>query len=147
MHDYIEDRFKDQLAYYDKKATSYRKKYCRLSVALVFLTPLPMFVLSFVHLDWWLTLSFAASSYIGTILSSLMNLFRYHDLWTSYRGTEQQMRREEAHYQTKTDVYANSELTDEGRLSLFVNRCEELMAQERSKWLDRIQQQDLQNKL
>ncbi|WP_126992225.1 DUF4231 domain-containing protein [Thermosipho globiformans] len=138
--DYLEKRFEDQRKYYDKKASLYKKKWEFYSIILVILSPIPLFVLTFVELAWYFKLIIAIASYLSTIFGSLLTLLKYREQWLYYRTTEQELLREYYHYKTLTGPYKDQE---ENTFKLFVERVESLLAQERSKWLDYIQQQDL----
>jgi len=143
--EYIEKRFEDQRKYYDKKALQYQKRWIRLNIITVLLAPIPMVILSFVSIPLWARLVLVSASYLATVLSSLLSLLKYRELWITYRSTEQEMLREYYHYKTGTKAY--EEINDQQeRFKLFVTRIEEIMAQERSKWLDLIQQQDITTK-
>jgi len=142
--DYIRERFNDQKNYYDRKAIKYQKKWLNLSIIVILLTPIPIVVFSFISTPWYITLLVVGSSYFMTVVGGILNLLKYRELWLSYRAIEQQMLREYYHYKTQTGNYAFED--DNKRFKLFVERIEQLMAQERSRWLSDIQQQDLSKK-
>jgi len=142
--DYIKERFKEQLCYYDRRAKKYQRYYQIMCILIIIISPIPMVLLSFADLEFIPTLIIVLASYLTTILSSIVNFLKFHDFWISYRSTEQELRREYVHFLTETGEYKN--LNHEQRMKLFITRCEELMGQERSKWLDKIQQQDLSSK-
>ena len=144
IDDYIKERFEDQRNYYDEKAIKYQKKWIRLNIALVLLAPLPIVVFSFISVPWYLTLLVVGSSYLTTVIGGILNLLKYRELWLSYRTTEQQMLREFYHYKTHTGNYR--EENEQKRFQLFVERIEQLLAQEHLHWSSDIQQQDLSKK-
>jgi len=139
---YERDRFQDQRNYYDKKATRYQRKWLAFSIIIVLLSPVPLVVLSFVELPMVAKLIILGTSYAATVLGSLLSLLKYRELWISYRTTEQEMLKEYYQYKTCTGAYSGIQNKEE-RFRLFVERIEGIMAQERSKWLDYIQQQYL----
>jgi len=138
--EYLEKRFDDQRKYYDQRASLYKKKWERLNIILVILSPVPLVILSFVELPWYFKAIIAASSYLSTIIGSILTLLKFREQWLYYRTTEQELLREFYHYKTLTGPYKDQ---GENAFKLFVERVESLLAQERSKWLDYIQQQDL----
>ena len=142
---YEKERFQDQKNYYDRKAVKYQKKWLLLSVIIVLLSPIPLVVLSFVELPITAKVVILGVSYLSTVFGSLLSLLKYRELWISYRTTEQEMLKEYYQYKTGTGAYAGIG-DDEERFKLFVERIEGIMAQERSKWLDYIQQQYLPGK-
>ena len=68
------------------------------------------------------------------LMTGLQRLFKFGDLWTMYRATAEDMKREKSYYKAAIRDYKN--LDDDERRSVFVERIEEILAQESAAWVE-----------
>ena len=75
-----------------------------------------------------------------SLMTGLQQLFRFKELWTTYRATAEALKRELNYY--KADVHDYSEKTEEQKRTVFVDRTEAILAQENALWVVAQQSQD-----
>ena len=67
-------------------------------------------------------------------MRGLQGLLKFGDLWTMYRATAEALKREKSYYNAALRDYKN--LDDDDRRSVFVDRIEEILAQENAAWIE-----------
>lgn len=129
--DYINERFNSSIKWYDKEAGKAKTSYLRLRLVAVIggaLVP----VLINIELPY-LQLVTTVISLLVLLAVSIDSVFHYGEQWSSYRSTEQFLRREYYLFTVNEGPYRA--LDDELSFQLFVERIEEAIAAENSSTL------------
>lgn len=131
IHKYM-NRLNDQINWYDSKSQKYKKRYHWLTkISLCVSASIP-FLINLIADFPYMTLIISALSVISVILTGFESLNNYHDLWTKYRITCENLKREKIFYETKTGPYSNDATSQ--ALEILVHRCEEYMGNENLYW-------------
>lgn len=131
IHTYM-DRLDDQINWYDSKSQIYKKRYYVLTgINLCISASIPFLINLIVNLNY-MTLIISALSVINVIVTGLESLHSNHDLWTKYRITCENLKREKIFFETKTGPYSTDSTSQQ--LDLLVHRCEEYMGNENLYW-------------
>ena len=64
-------------------------------------------------------------------VTGLLSLYKFQEIWTTYRTTCESLRREKFLYLTRTDPYI-----EKNAFNLLVQRVEALLAKENSSWVE-----------
>lgn len=127
IEQYRERRLKPQIDYYDKKSIQNQKRFYLFSVIDLTLTALvPVASLSSHN-------GIAALLGAGaTIASGILLLYKHKDLWTKYRFICETLKTYEIKFDNRIGNY--STLSDDDAIKLFIESCEQLMANEHDEW-------------
>ena len=126
---YLKTRYKDQIAWYDKKAIWSHKAYRSFQWTAIILSALTP-ILIIVGEGWirWLAVGIAALVAIST---TALKTFKYQENWISYRTTCETLRKEIHFYEAGIQGYD----TAEDKEALFVERVESLISRENTLWV------------
>jgi len=131
---YLQERYFDQVNWYDGKAGKNQKLYIIFQwglIVLAALTPVMVALSSkFPNAPWfdWIPI---ISSALVAILGSSLKTFRYQENWINYRATCELLRKEYYLYQAGVDEYESATNKD----SLFIDRIETIIARETNAWV------------
>jgi len=129
--EYLENRYKNQLEYYDKAATKNQKRYKLFQWLLIILSATTP-ILAALQLNWGdLQIPVVIISSVVAILTTGMKTFQYQELWVSYRTTMEQLKPELYYYNFNAGPYAEEGVNKE---KLFVARAEAIMSKEQKGW-------------
>lgn len=127
--DYIKDRLLGQQKYHSKKATKYKKLY-------YFFTVIGLIMSLSIPIVSTLTVSGNAMKIITAILgalvslcSTLLTVFKFQELWLSYRNTSESLKQIGYLYKTKTSPYNKDDAFER-----LVLDCESLLNDNRNLW-------------
>ena len=135
--DYLKDRLYDQIDWYDKKATTYKKLFCRLrAFEIIIAASIP--VLYYLPSVKQYIPFFAA---IITILAGIASLMKFHDNWVLYRMTCESLKYEKFLYLTGTEPY-----NTENKLAVLVTKVENILSSERILWKRKIVSENINDK-
>jgi hypothetical protein len=124
-------RLNDQLDWYDRKSVSNQRWYRRIQGAqLILAAAIP--VVAFLPVDGT-KLATAVLGALVAILAGLQQLGQFHNNWTSYRSTAEQLKHEKYLFLAASGPYRNLETAD--ALKLLSERVEELISTEHAKWV------------
>lgn len=127
IEQYRERRLKPQIDYYDKKSIQNQKRFYLFSVIDLTLTALvPVASLSS-HNG-----VAALLGAVATIASGILLLYKHKDLWTKYRFICETLKTYEIKFDNRIGNY--STLSDDDAIKLFIESCEQLMANEHDEW-------------
>lgn len=134
---YLEDRYYDQIRWYDEQAAWNKRMYQRLQWGLiVFAAVTP--VLIEVGLDLVETKVFGRAATITAlvvaVLSSALKAFKYQENWINYRTTCETLRKEKHFYTAGIGAY--SKVDD--REAVFVDQVEAMISRENTLWLREV---------
>ncbi len=142
---YMEHRWYSQWAYFDKRASESKRRYQYLQLVIgvgSVIVPVLVGIQG-------LTEEARNILYLGTvtislgvaIATALENVFKHGDNWRSYRQAAEDMKQEKSLYDVKAGRYADNPKP----FMRFVERCEEIMAQQNGRWIQSTEQQQLQS--
>ena len=141
--EYVENRYKKQMAYYVNIASKNQKKYKLFQWILIILsavTPVlaAMNGLTVSHAEQIYTIGsqvlqilLVVVSSIVAILTTGLKTFQYQDLWVNSRATYEQLKPEIYYYEFNIEPYAATGVDNE---SLFVSRVEAILSAEHLQW-------------
>lgn len=140
---YIEERYKKEIDWYDKKSKHNQRVYKRLQVISIVLTSLsPVLVLlTYLLSDLWVAIITVIISIIITIVTSFNRTFKYYDIWINYRTICETLKKEIYLYEAKIDEYEKAE----DAKSLFVRRVESLISRENTLWISSYKSEEKVN--
>ena len=131
---YLQDRYFDQINWYDKKSMSNQKWYNILQWGLIVLAALtPVLVAIQPYLKTYPSLKWlpVTTAVAVAILSSALKTFHFQENWINYRTTCETLKKEVFLYQANVGEYERVADKDQ----LFVERVEELISRENTLWI------------
>jgi hypothetical protein len=141
---YMEHRWNSQWSFFDKKATENKNLYHRYqriigvgSVAvpvLVGINPVDNLARDLLY---FLTVAISLSV---AIAAAIENIYKYGDNWRSYRQAAEELKQEKSLYDARAGRYS----TPAKPFTSFVERCEEIMAQQNGRWVQSVEKQQTQ---
>jgi hypothetical protein len=130
---YLKQRWQSQWLWYDKKAAENKNKHQLLQVVIgvgSVAVPVLLGIEALRTYAVWVSLVVAAAA-------SIENVKKYGDNWRSYRRAAENLSREKSLY----DVNAGPYRTAKKPFARFVERCEEVIAQQNGQFYQREDQQ------
>lgn len=138
---YVNDRYCDQINWYNKKSKHNQSAYVKLQWMLIVssaMTPV-LIAISFGLSEYsylkWISIIIAV---IVTITSSVIRIFKFHENWITYRTTCETLKKELHYYNADVGEYYNNK----DKESTFVQRVESLISQENTLWLNISKRED-----
>jgi hypothetical protein len=126
---YLEQRYEDQINWYDKKSIVNQKMYRRFQWSVIILSAItPVFVAIVPETTRWPAVAISAIVAIGT---TALKTFKYQENWINYRTTCETLRKEIYFYNACLGNYSDAEDPE----VLFVERVESLISRENTMWL------------
>jgi hypothetical protein len=131
---YLEERYLDQVRWYDQKSLWNQRWYIRLQWGLIILSAFTP-VLVVIHLTTlpqhyllnWLPV---ITSVLVAILASSLKTFEFQENWANYRTTCETLKKEIYLCRASVGVYVGAS----ERETLFVERVEALISRENTLW-------------
>lgn len=129
--DYLKQRVKDQLDWFERKSAWNQKWYKRLKLAvIVFSVSIPLLV-GFVEADMdWLKIGIGILGIIIAGIEGALSLYKFQDNWIQYRATAEALKRETYFYKTNSGEYRQAQAP----FPLFVERIEAIIEGDTSNW-------------
>ena len=131
---YVEDRYVDQVNWYDGKARENQTKYRRLQWVLIILAAMTPALIE-LDLNELIGKGFGhlatVTAGVVAILTAAMKTFKYQENWINYRTTCEALRREKYYLDGAIGEYKNTA----NKEALFIERAEGLMARENTLWI------------
>lgn len=128
---YLTERVEDQYQYYSNAAARAKRKFRVIRLSEIILAACIPFLSALidVHTVHDMRLVVGLIGLLVTILSGSLMLFKYQDLWVTYRATAEAIKAEQYLFLTRSGHYG-------GRNSqqLFVERIESLLSEESQQW-------------
>lgn len=129
---YIKERLIAQINWYDKKSIHNQKVYTRLiRFSIIMSGSIPVLTV-FADLYWIMKVIISVFSAVVTIISSIIAMSNYKELWNEYRKNCEMLKSCLYLYFTRQGIY--KELTDEEAFCELVTICEEKFVEEFDKW-------------
>lgn len=132
IRNYIDNRLLGQIEWYDKKSAIYQKKYKKWTIASAVLSAIiPILTLA---LEYSVVFKFAIAiiSSIVSVISSILTLNKYKELWVQYRTNCEILKSVLHRYYTRTGEFNSSE--DHENFKSLVTSCENYLTKEFSTW-------------
>ena len=127
--DYIKNRLEDQIQWYSKKSTRYKKLSYMIRATEIIIAGL---IPALFH--WSLIKGIIPFlSAIVAILAGLIALFKFQETWISYRTTSESLKHEKYLYFTKVSPYDK-----ENSFEILVKTVESIISKENSLWKQKI---------
>ena len=129
--EYLKSRLCDQIRWYSRKSSRY-KKYFYTARTLEILLAGSLTALSCTpYLKTSILIPLLSFSIV--IIASLLALYKFQELWISYRTTSETLKHEKYLFETKTAPY-----NKENRFNLLVENIEAIISSENSIWKQKI---------
>lgn len=135
--DYPKERLEDQIDYYNNSSKRNQRKYKYLKLAEIVCAasiPVGIGLAELVgNVPFWPAALRGLSAALGAlvaVVSGAMAAYKYQENWLAHRTTCEMLTHEKYFYETGCGPYQGAE----DRLSLLVNRVEELISQENTNW-------------
>lgn len=132
FNDYLENRYLDQINYYEKASAKNQKKYKNCQWLLIILSTLTTLLAAVKTIgDYDMQYFIVVSAASVTILTSALKTFQYQELWVNYRTTIEQLKPEIFYYKFDSGEYGVPGIDKE---KLFVTRVESILNKEHDVW-------------
>jgi hypothetical protein len=132
--EYFSERVLDQINWYDKKSSYYKRWFMRLKVFEIFLALMIPFLTAYITTE---SLSLKVTvGLIGVLVaavSSIITLFKFQENWIQYRTVAESLKHEKFLYTTKAGPYK-----EDSSFPIFVERFESYISKENSQWASYI---------
>lgn len=128
---FVIKRYEGQREWYSKKANSYKKITQLVSVAIVIMSVILPVATSVLPPEWkyrWFPVALSLGIGLATGISGV---YRWRELWISYRATEEALKREYSYYYVRAHGYAEAD----DPVAMFASRIEEILSDEHTKWV------------
>ncbi len=130
--DYLTRRVDDQIAWYSEKGSWNQRWYKRLrAVEIVCAAAIPLLVGFVADQTLSLKVTVGLLGFVVAIITGIVTLYRFQENWVQYRATAESLKHEKFLFLTRVGPYAVAE-----PFPLFVQRIEQLIAQENSSWAE-----------
>lgn len=142
MLGYSSNRLAQQIEYYDKRSSRFKRWYFGLSILnIIVLALIPVISLgadSFPAVRVTVALLGAGAA----IITSSLNLLKFKENWLEYRYTCEALKAEREKHEYQAGDYKGLKFDEAD--ALLVERCEAIMTAEHSTWSTRMKQADPQ---
>ena len=125
---YLEERYNNQVKWYDEKSKLNQKIYKFLQWIIIILTAItPILIL---QREYYINIIAAVLAIIVAISAGSQKAFNYQENWINYRTTCEVLKKEYFFYTNKVQGYENA-VNPEG---LFIERVESIISKENVYW-------------
>lgn len=130
---YLTERFEPQYEFYNKKAKESRYRFLSFQIIIIVVSAI-IPIVNIEGIGSEPEIRIASSILAGTvvILTSLIQLLKSHETWIIYRSTAEALLGEKFIFIHGAGLYSN--LTEDRRKTKFVERVEEIISQEGTKY-------------
>lgn len=107
---YIQNRLLVQINWYDKKSSQMQIKYKRLSITAIIITaliPIATLLLNVSSISFFIQILIALLSSVASIISSILALCKYKELWIQYRSNCELLKSVLHRFYTKSGEFSN----------------------------------------
>jgi hypothetical protein len=126
--EYLEQRVRDQINWYDKKSLWNQRWFKRLRIfEIVAAAMIPL--LTAVPDVPYMKYVIGGLGVIITVVAGILALFQFQERWTEYRTTCESLKKERFLFLTKAEPYAVGD-----GFPVFVQRIETLISKENTSW-------------
>lgn len=142
LSNYLVNRLGDQIIWYDKKSTYFKKLWERYRRIVIILSASIPFLVGLIgtdilgqqndKFDFILKLIVGLSGVIIAVLEGFNQLFKSQDHYIDYRITTEQLKQEFSFFLGASGKYEG--LSEQSRYSTLVSNCESIVANENNRW-------------
>jgi len=125
--EYIKNRLCNQISWYSKKSSQCKRWFYIARTIEIVLASIMTVLATTSFLKIPFLIPFFSLSIL--IIASLLALYRFQELWISYRTTSESLKHEKYLFKTKTPPYDK-----EGSFNLLVKNVENIISSENSLW-------------
>ncbi len=130
--EYLKVRVEDQINWYSKKSQWNQKWFKIIQATIITSSALIPLLIAFSHFQP-IRIAIGILGASAAVLTGFVSLFQFKDLWSEYRTTAETLKHEKYLYLTKTGPYAV-----DNPFSVLVERIEELISRENTRWYERL---------
>jgi hypothetical protein len=127
--EYIEHRYKEQVAYYSRSSAKNQKRYKQCQWILIVFSASTPILAAFDPKQMQLPIIIISA--LVAILTAGLKTFQYQELWINYRATNELLKPEIYYYNFGVGPYAEEGIDKE---TLFVSRVESILDKEHVNW-------------
>ena len=132
FENYIETRWYPQWKFYDERASHSKSRYIRYQVFIALGSVTVPIIIGFNFVPQWIP---AVISGLVAAAAAIENVMKYGDNWRAYRAAAEGLNREKVLYEAMSGPYG----TATAPLRMFVERCEDVIAEETGRFVERNQ--------
>jgi len=133
IENYLTERFEPQYEFYDKKARESRQRFLSFQIIIIVVSAfIPIVNVPGIGNDPQIRITSSILAGIVVILTSLIQLLKSHETWVIYRATANSLLGEKYIFKNNAGLYSN--LTEDNRKTAFVERVENIIGQEGTKY-------------
>lgn len=137
-NDYLDLRLEDQINWYDKKSMFNQKMYKRLVlVEIIFSVSIPFLASHANDENAVIKIIIGIIGVSIALIAGVINLYKYHENWISYRTTSETLKHEKYLFLTKAGIYKEKE-SKETPYNNLVQRIESIISKENTNWQQKI---------
>ena len=127
---YFNERLDPQIKWYDEKSVANQKWFKRLQIIVISVSATIPFISGYIdESTLFLKIIIGALGLIIAAITSVLGLYKFQENWLEYRNTCESLRQEKYLFLTGVEPY-----NIEQAFPFFVQRVEDLMTQEQTKW-------------
>ncbi len=128
--EYFDQRLSDQINWYDKKSSMYKKLFMRFKVTEIILALIIPLLTGYITTEMvGLKIVVGLIGVVVAAAASIMTLYKFHENWIEYRAMSEALKYEKYLYLAGAGSYK-----DNKSLSFFVERIEGLLSKEHAQW-------------
>lgn len=140
-YDYVEQRLKQQMAYYSNSCRKLQKRYRILTfINIVTTAAVPVFSLSVDDMGRTAQYIIAVLGATASIVSGITFFEKLRDKWVLERATYEKIKSELAKFNAKAGPYKN--MNAQESMAAFVENCESYMEDEHGEWREAMHKDD-----
>lgn len=130
--EYLTNRVESQKQYFSKTSRENKKKYIGISTAKLLISIVITVISPIVCSVSISSIVISILAAIITFLDGVALLKKYNENWINYRLTNEQIKREEILFKTKSEKYYDQ--TDKNGFNIFVQNIEDIIQNTNQKW-------------
>jgi ABC-type transport system involved in Fe-S cluster assembly fused permease/ATPase subunit len=137
VQDYMENRFKDQLKWYEKQAKSSMNKFYSCQAVIIFFGAL-IPIINVLPTGEPNMIKVLSATFGGMIIvaTGVLQLTKAYENWINYRSTAEQLKQEYHLFELKAEDYSDEKTpSKDSKERLFVEKVESLIRLEGKKYL------------
>lgn len=131
--EYFQERLEDQISWFGKKSSYNQSMYKRLILLQILISVSIPFMTSYVTSDTpQLKIIVGAMGVVIALIAGVMSLYKFQELWVTYRATSETLQQEKFLFLTKSGLYHESKTSKP--YNDFVSRVENILSKENQNW-------------
>ena len=141
---YLKTRVDDQMAWFDKKSGWNQRRYKVIKGTEIILAVIIPFLAGLSGSGFqWTSIAIGILGVVIAAAEGIQGLYKFNEKWIEYRMTREALLHEKMLFLTSSDLYAEN---PETAFKTFVERVENILAQETNRWKDYTRVQNTSQK-